>query len=627
MFRKLGPIQQLASLEAAWDIASDQELRALVPLVLPLLLRGSTSSLRTRARDLVARRWTAVPQQIRQDVLHRTKGWEEPVRALLGSPDAAARLSATVLAADIASPGMIRSLGVLAADPSAEVAEEAARALRDLARSLARVGPRSLEALVQALAVGLGRRTGVTRAARGLAVCALELLDAPWRVGVAGESARALRAILTDPDRGVLRSVLRGAPEPTTVRAAVGWLADPAASAVAADLLHRAPGPGLSAGLGRAHLLARWARAHSLRDRPARAPAELPPIACAVREWSPREQRGLPHWMVALAPLGPSRSGWWDAVLASADPVARLHGVTLAQGREVEDLLFDAHPVVARSAFRRWSLAGGPWRSPQSPAVRARLRVASRLKRHPDPIVRREAAVEAACLQGQRGSGRSRPLERLGLMLVRTRAGGEDVRRVLDAALRSDDQAVRADAAQHIRAAGLGDRMAPALIRMVERAEVGDRAAASAARALRGVGVARGALRAALGHSDSRLAADALEALLGPGPPDPSARDVLEAGLGDARRRVRANASRAAIVEPALHARGASAVRELLLSTDATDRSAGLWAVGRAGAVAGRDEDLRGLVAALAVDERHPETHARARLAAHRLRLNVETWA
>ncbi len=606
VFRKLRPDQCLATIESAWSIAGPHDTAELAPHLVQVVASTRSGAIRGRALRLIACRWAELPEGLRERF--RSLGIETALDAAAAHADARARLSAAALAADVDSDRGLHVLGTLAADRDHRVAESAATQLLALVRGQSADRARLAQMLARAVA-------GRTRLARPVALASLALMDAPYRATLLGNGGAALASELTDRDRPALRSALRNEPDAQAAACALGWLAHPGVARLAAQRLDAIKSESdWTPVLERWHLLLRPTRAHALHEHV--KVIKDPPVSAS------RGPAPVQIAFVAARQLLPGAARAHDAVLSCPSAVARLRGLRSARGRDLQDFLYDPCAAIAASAASRWSLAGVPWRRTQGRPGEAQGRHASRLTRHAEARVRTIASRERHRFDGDI----STPIGRLAWRRALT--SDSERRARISTMLGSQDQRARLDAVLLVRALGFGSAFVSELLRVLERAEPGDRAAAASTGALRGVESAADALRDATRHPDPRLAADALAALASIA--SPSRLELLGPAIDDPRRRMRGNAARAAIaVEPKLAPSALSAVRALLLSEDPDDRSAGLWVVTHAPPPR-RDEgwdDIRGLIAALAVDERDPRAQARARHCADRLALRVEATA
>jgi len=443
----------------------------------------------------------------------------------------------------------------------------------------------------------------------------LLVLEGPGRRLLPRREHDTLLSIVRDPGHPAakgIRGELRWSRSPVVRARAWSWLADDAFAAASLDRLSRAPTiADHDAVLASSHLVLNPRRRRRLRmidlrpsthrapDKPAAIDlpegAGVPTVAQYPRLGAPA-RRGLGR-MLAAASVSPElRRALLAPAVADPDAHARFASARVLDTADLADFAFDADPLVARHAVLR--------RSRPSVAVsgEARARLAhelGKLIRSPHPSVRALAAQDAHRLDPwDGGSSASRLAARFALARdadafiaeVRTRLLGADE----DASL---------GAIQLARRLGLVGRLRDELVLLALDASRPDRVVATAVGALGSDDAesSRDAIARAIDHGDTRVRANAVEALakrtrrlpdLAAG--DPRAYSVLVEHKDDAEHRVRANAivgllrprrARALaerkpsprLFEPA----ATDALRSMLGDARPMHRLAGLWAAER----------------------------------------------
>lgn len=557
LVRDLDPSARSAALAAALEYAGEDEIEPIARELLaaiegirsrsPLggwcrLLRAGLSLLQPQdatdqAGRAIVRAWSRLARPTRtraaSALADRT---ERIVVELATETDPADQAAAAAAAADICTPATLASVERLLtgpAEPEPETAEVAAHTLLVVAHRARSLDAPTAAALDASLA-RIARRSadgGERRALRAV----LAGLSRP------GQDLKALLAEQDHPAHLLLRGAIRRWTELAARRLALIWLGFEATAPAALDLLCWArTSEEWSSAIAAGHLLLDPARRRRLA-RTGRAEELLPPSELAAR-LDARANRAVCYWLDAL-PIRPSvRAERLAGVAQTAEPVSRFAAAKrLAEAerpdatvhRANQPLTRDADPRVARTAALSL-LERGTLTSPED---------ARHVAESPHESVRalgREALAEVDPL----GEAPQPPWADLFTMrrwLSRDPEGCvADVRRRI-----ARDSATQRLAA--IRAAerlGLAERVELELLTAATDAH--PKVAASAIKLLGRVpsGSAESAVLAALGHSDARVRANALEAMARRRPDDDRLRQRCE----DDHPRSRANAIRGRLV-------------------------------------------------------------------------------
>lgn len=599
----------------------------------------------------LARRWQAVPDGLRDQALDAAgQGrWIRAIDRALMEEDAHARASAAELAGLVAarldSLAALERVTPLLGDRDRGVARAAERAL---VRATGRAGelatefpadadaPRpsadpeseagepvtvaGVEAVIARAVAGFDehRRFGVLLAALAL------LHEAATSSGRRGGGSDLGLWLASRPTgaHGALRTVLRKAELPLARRRALSWIAMDHLAQASADRLSRATTPAEhEIVLERAFLCRRRLRASrvaGLNARPKlRQAASVPPgspaheLATPPLEWPescpvPNEgtierlsapaRAGLAEWTAALNIDRATRARVLTPRLSDEDARVRLSLVVHGPPTLVEDLAYDPHPGVARSAVLSMSRLGEPLEATPAATQPVDPWLAP-LARHPDAVVRTIGRQELE-RAGKAGSGaltacaaraalqRTDPnarwlVERLERGDARERIEAMTLARRL--ALPSRNQDIREALLSAVLVAGPAGGLA-----------LDDPRQRVAATAVRALAIAPGrdigkALEAACGYPAPRVRANAVEALS-----DRRRRGLIDVApdrfidlTGDEHQRVRANAVRSGLVgieaKPAGSVRRAceSALRSMLGDERPAHRVSGLWVASR----------------------------------------------
>lgn len=531
------------------------------------------AALRREAHAALAVRWELLTDDCRA-ALAADADLARAVRESWPAADAQARVSLVQVLLAHAWAGASDVLIEALADPDAEVARSAGRALESLAlRALDQPALADAVELVIARAV----ETFDLHQSRSALAAAVLIADPRRRRGPAWVAA-AERDELRPALGGALRS---GVPAVFRERAwehlAQEWIA----AAAAARLSNGACGVAdHEAVLGRAHLAVRRLRQSTVLGLPAREKprllAALSPLNAAVmNRLTPEAWMGMARVMVELGDTAARRETFARAALGHPDARVRFAAMRAAPGRTVVDSAFDADEAVARSAALKAAAGPAPWTS---------------MLRSPHASVRRLAAQEAGLAGLTWGSSCA---EVLGLRrrLAQDAAGLERAWREAWEAADSAERLTLMRAAGRVGLLGrVEDLIAAAAAPDAEPGASDARIAATAVSVLGAAPVtehAAQAITACLEAKDARVRANAVEAIGARplGTPLPAALVELKA---DANHRVRANAVRTLACRGAIP--GSTVLRELarmLISPEELDRRAGVWLAGRVGAAGG----------------------------------------
>ena len=668
---------------AAWLIKRAARGERLTPLANAaarlgcLVFGGQALPAGEEAIDQLARQWHAVPEALRPAALAvgPQARWLRAVERAAQSDDPRSRAAAAELAGKLGSLTALRLTVPMLADEDRGVAHAAERALVRATGRAAELDAAQHDPSDPPLAAVEGVESVIAQAVAGfdqhrrfgVLLSALALLTeanvSAGRRGVGGPLADWLAHKPTAQSKGAhaaLRTVLRKADMPLARQRALAWIVVDHLAQASGDRLARANSPAEhEAVLERVYLTRRRLRSSrvaALHARPkirissngtdpSEAGARTPPIdwpeACPVpseatiERLSGQARAGLPEWLAALEVDRATRARVLAPRLSDDDPRVRLALVRAGPPTLIEDLAFDPHPGVARSAALHMSLLGDPLRAiptaTQPPEARLRA-----LARHPDATVRAigqqelsrygvgpggPMAVCAALAALKRGDPDAH-------LLVRAIETGEPGDRVAAIALarRMGLPATHEPVRHALMAAVLAAGPAGGLAEDDPRQFI----AATALRALSSVPApeAGRAIEAACRYPAPRVRANAIEAL-----EDRCRRGLSDTPAGhiadlahDGHQRVRANAVRSGLVgveakpDPAVRRACESALRAMLGDERAAHRVSGLWVASRVlrrgpeRALGQRWTDLAAVIADMA---RHDsDAAARARAAA-----------
>lgn len=637
----------------------------------------------------LARNWHAVPEGLRRAALEAgpPAHWMVAIERAAMEGDPKSRAAAAELAGMSGSWAALRLVVPMLADEDRGVAQAAERALVRATGRAAELdaaeadptelsptnlgpgaeGPGPVEGVDTVIADAVAgfdqhRRFGVLLSALALLT---EADVSAARRGVGTPLANWLAQKPTSQSKGAhaaLRTVLRKADLPLARQRALAWITTDHLAQAAGDRLARASTPAEhEAVLERAYLTRRRLRASrvaSLHARPRirppkngqeptatppTTPPTTPPIdwpeACPVpseatiERLSAHARAGLAEWLAALDVDRATRARVLAPRLADEQPRVRLSLTRFAPPTIIEDLAFDPHPGIARSATFRLSHVGDPLEAipaagqPVDPRLRA-------LARHPDPGVRAIGQQELA----RAGQGRSGPsavcaaraaLKRTdpqATWLVEAIEAGEADGRI--AAIVLARQLGLSATNQSIQDALLAAVMAAGPAGGLPEDDARQFVAATALRALSiapGVEASR-AIMAACRYPAPRVRANAVEALEDRrrrGLSDAPAEHIADL-TGDAHQRVRANAVRGGLVgveakpDPAIRRACESALLAMLGDERAAHRLSGLWVASRVlrrgpeRAMGKRWTDLAAIIADMARHDSDAATRARA---------------
>lgn len=577
------------------EAASDDEIDAYAPDLVQLLTKRTDRTAR-EARRVVARVFARLPRHARSAAVSVAGEHLLAAAATSDDPDPLARRSAAVLAGLApATHDLCRRLPIILADTDPGVVEAAEQALTELAARAGRSSPEDRTAIERIVIDAMAGFDQHRR--RAVLLAGIQLLGTPAALAAAASVGADWLADASHPAQLAIRSLIRRGSGPALTRAALVWLRLPAQAPACRDRLLRAGAvEEHEAVLSSAHLLAHPERRRALRQRPlsdqdgtwkldARTVARLPLEA----------RRHVPRLLGAL-PLDAASSS--EAVLASyADesPLVRLAGLT-APGvppamDAITDLAYDDDASVARSAALR--LVHARPASPRAQGSTLVQKTIDRLARSPHAQVRSVCAGAGA----DPHSPRARLAWRLSLRRDRAAALAE----LRDAILMGDTRD-RIDWIATCRRLGAASALERELCDIVEDslspAPDGDPApalalAATAAAALAECAADRSerVLEAALGSSDPRVVANAVEAMArrrrreG----ESAAADRLLSVIVELKEspahRVRASAALAMLQEAApagVHRLGEDVLRDMLADERPMHRLAGVWLADRA---------------------------------------------
>lgn len=593
----------------------------------------------------LARRWHAVPDGLRGAALaaagparwvraiDRASMLEDPqsragaaelaglVASRLGSLAALERVTPLLADADKGVAMAAERALVRATGRAAELGLEPAPALEDEGEPLEPVTVGGVEGVVAQAVIGFEehRRFGVLLAALALLT---EAGTSAGRRGIGTPLATWLAERPTSA-HGALRTVLRKADLALARQRALSWIVMDHLAQAASDRLSRAQTPAEhEAVLDRVFLTRRRLRAARVAGMQARPKLRqtaagltgdelgTPPLdwpeACPVpgeatiERLSTTARAGLAEWLAALQIDRVTRARVLAPRLADDEPRVRLSLALHGPPNLIEDLAYDAHPAIARSAVLVMSRLGEPLEA--TPAATQPVEAwQARLHQHPDATVRMIGRQELA-RAGKLGAG---PLAACSARAALVRTDSKAA--WLLAAIEAGGAEERIEAITLARRLGLpashsGLRDALLAALMVAGPTGGlaleddrQRVAATAVRALAtapGREVTR-AIEAACRYPAPRVRANAVEAM-----DDRRRRSLMDEGherfvemavalSGDEHQRVRANAVRAGLIgmegKPVKAARQAceSALRSMLGDERAPHRISGLWVAGR----------------------------------------------
>ncbi len=517
---------------------------------------------------------------------------------------AAALLNAIELARRRRDLGLLKQVAAWVDRPEADVSAAAAKALLEvvLARAGTMCQSRGPEAELLDEAIAFALETPNHRLDEVFLAAAV----------LAPRPGPRLAMILADPDHPAQLSLRRAAGRCDLAlvrRNLMTWLGVEAIGPQAARHIGRVRDPkGWTELLSRAHLLLTPARRRALArlENPQRC---LPDFATAAALPAPH-QAWLVRYTLALPLSGRARRDAlvrWTGLSSPAARLLALNGLLADRSpeseRAIDAMCVDANGAVAWTASRR-TLAGPPG----TPALR-------RIEESPMPLLRCRAAASIAAESVEAFFERW-----LSISVAARAAAGRALmaERPRDFAAALGEVLVGGSRAQKLRGIDLARR----LHMMVEQVEApiirlsacGDPHVASSAVAALADGRAPRrvtAARAALGHPDSRVRANAVEAL---GQIDPDAEDRLGRYCDDPDNRARANAVLALLRRGRGEAEGA--LRDMLRDGDALHRVSGVWVARR-----GRAAPAAGELRRMARRDEIPEVRARAAAALRWLEL------
>lgn len=620
----------------------------------------------------LARHWHAVPEGMRPAALAvgPQARWLRAIDRAARHDDPRARAAAAELAGLVGSLTALRLTAPMLADEDRGVAQAAERALVRATGKAAEIdssvsamegesAPAPVDGVESVIALAVAnfdqhRRFGVLLSAMTLLT---EANVSAGRRGLGGPLAQWLAQRPTSQSKGAhaaLRTVLRKADMPLARQRALAWITLDHLAQAASDRLARANTPAEhEAVLERVHLTRRrlrTSRVASLHAKPkvrvsnngqdpdATLPLDWPeacpvPSEATIERLSAQARAGLPEWLAALGVDRATRARVLAPRLGDDDPRVRLALVRGGPPTLIEDLAFDPHPAVARSAVLRQSTLGDPLEAipaaGQTPDVRLRA-----LTRHPDAAVRALGLQELARL----GLGPCGPSAACAAMaaLKRTDADARWLVRAIEQGQPGERVAAIALARrlglpasnEHVRGALLAAVLAAGPAGGLSEDDPRQFIAATALRALSFAPApeAGRAILAACRYPAPRVRANAIEALEDRrrrGLSDTPAEHIADLALDD-HQRVRANAVRSGLVgveakpDPAVRRACENALRAMLGDERPAHRVSGLWVASRVlrrgpeRALGQRWTDLAAVIADMARHDSDPAARARA---------------
>ncbi|MFI4883044.1 MAG: hypothetical protein ACIAQU_10725 [Phycisphaerales bacterium JB064] len=593
----------------------------------------------------LARRWHAVPETLRGQALAAAgpSRWVRAIDRASSLDDPQARAGAAELAGLVASrlgslAALERVAPILADDDkgvamaaeralvratgrAAELGLEPAPALEDEDGPLEPVTVAGVEGVIAQAVIHFDehRRFGVLLAALALMT---EAGASAGRRGIGTELSNWLAAKPTNA-HGALRTVMRKADLALARQRALSWIVMDHLSQAAIDRLSRAQTPAEhEAVLERVHLTRRrlrGARVAGMQARPklrqtaagltgdelGTPPLDWPeacpvPGEATIERLSAPARAGLAEWLAALQIDRVTRARVLAPRLGDDDPRVRYSVARFGPPTLVEDLAYDAHPAIARSAVLAMSRIGEPLEA--VPAATQPIEPwLTTLHRHADPVVRMLGRQELA-RAGKIGTG---PMAACSARaaLKRTDAKASWLVTQIEAG-EAEDRIGAITLARRLGLPASNPAVRDALLAAVMVAgpaggltldDERQRVAATAVRALStapGREVTR-AIEAACRYPAPRVRANAVEAM-----DDRRRRSLMDEGherfmeltmalTGDEHQRVRANAVRAGLIsmegKPVKAARQAceAALRNMLGDERPAHRISGLWVAGR----------------------------------------------
>lgn len=596
--------------------------------------RARERSKRVRATlHAAAMAWSMLPEQERLVIAQLAQGhWAGAIEELLTEPRAAVRASIALLAGEALDAGLGDALAILICDSTPDVSENAERALVSLSAAMPDDPRVRAAAATAASSVGTHHRRGAVLAFAAIAdrVSLRAHANEPW--------AATARAILRDDgsrdrktDAGAneaVRALLRFSRTGAASERAVEWLKIASISRACADRLSR---PRVRADhvaiLAGAHLFEHPARALALRalKLPAIKAARNGESAILPLDLSEHEEDSRVHAPRIAAMLKASDAdltAWLEPLLTDPSPRVRLALAQRAPLALRQDLVHDAHPLVARAAAVRLSRGG------TMIDVRATARLESApssddafhgTSRSPHTTVRALERDERACF-GSLGLGWR-------LAWRKHLASDADACTAQVASMLRQSRNTLDEGIELVRTLGLSTRLHEALSEVLISTKATPRQAATIVAILGQADPARTtaaakAIASALAHEDARVRSNAVEAIAhrtrhaaaSPAVENAIANQaalpmgpLLSPLIDDAHHRVRATLARAVLlrdidttpaqaatlasaagaVEPAASSLeitpkvAQSVLTDMLTGAQPLDRLAGVWAAGR----------------------------------------------
>ncbi len=595
LLRKLAPKDRLEALTAILEQGAPAERASILVELLELaalpqegestgglvgMVTRRWSDRRRQTADAalaaIVRRWDSVPGELREAARSIGEGrWEQAAAGLADDSDPAARRSLAGLCAECQDPSLAGAMVRLLSDPDAATASAAERAILALAFSSVDGDGRARALVEEAVSravtlVGEHRR-------RGPLLAAMAMLDtaALWRARARPGAALPAWFVSGDAEsHSALKAAVRLSAHPLARLRALEWLTVGGLAGSCVDRMARAgTAEEHEIVLESAHLLANPARARQAAKvhvaRPATkgagrvAQPNTGPIpdGAALGALSTAARRGVARFVDALDVGIETRRAALEPLLNDEDGVARLLSAARTTPAGRLDLCFDSDPVVARSAFLAWSMAGerGPGGAFESRlSLRddaSRRRALGHLSRSPHEAVRRLTGEESEFLEFLDPSSSA---SRAGARWLLVRDPVTFDAKVL-AALNSTDAQTRIRAVRLVRHLRVCDRFENAILAIAENSEGSSgRATATAVAALGDLQspASIAVVQARLGDSDRRVRANAVEAVARQSRAgdlavaDPAVYGLLIELKDDGDPRVRANALRALLGRP-----------------------------------------------------------------------------
>jgi len=540
--------------------------------------------------------------------------WIGAARELAIDPDPAARVAALSIAHDTADPGFGKIVASLLPDEHQSVRKAADRAIMRMTMVMLEHLPASLlgddlAGIASAPRIALPVDPAVlelerctllgaiadaawsfaSHRCRSPLLAALLVMDRAVATPLEREIAERMHRLLSErnhPSHSPLRTVLRRTPCPILRERALRWLPIAPISSAAIDRLASADSlQEHEIVLRKAHLAIRPKRGvrlvslhHTTHQRNGRIElAAVGPLP--GRAFYPQLDQGSRLGLIRFSSLisidDQARRDLLEPALADASTRVRLSACEASSPIDLPDFLYDIDPSVARHAALRWSSMGLTPPRPAAPAWTHRREISRINARSPHAWVRRVAGEESDRLSLVRPDS---PASRVQARRMFKNDPSGFVRTLRDHLAGGD---TRCEALMLIRLMGVEHRFELDLISIVQSEQGDAKARATAIKALGAIDsdAARYILSEALGDSDDRIRANAIESITTP-------VDRLLELKGDPSHRVRASALRRVIrdagtAQIAQLRNAAQALLYMLGDERAMHRLAGTWVAQR----------------------------------------------